>query len=59
VHINHSYLNAKELSSLLQVHPKAIYKQVEKREIPFIRGNGIGFMFRRKNIEDWLAKEQK
>lgn len=52
--MNQFLLSVKEVSSFLHVHPKTIYKQVEKGEIPFIRRNGLGLRFRRKDIEDWL-----
>ncbi len=47
-------LNVRKLSSLLDIHPKTIYKKVKNNEIPHIKQKGLGIRFHPKEIETWL-----
>jgi excisionase family DNA binding protein len=49
-------LTVKELSTYLRVSPCAVYRLVEKHEIPFIRRPGMGLRFQREAVEEWLEK---
>lgn len=53
--MNQGLLSTKEISSLLHVHPKTIYKWTSERKIPFINTNGL-IRFRRQDIEKWLER---
>jgi len=52
-------LTVKELSSFLSISQCALYRLVEKHEIPFIRRQGIGLRFRREAIDEWLEKHTR
>ena len=53
--MNQGLLSTKEISSLLHVHPKTIYKWVNERKIPSLNTNGL-LRFRRQDIEKWLER---
>src|SRR4030042_6209940 len=46
-------LTVKELSSYLGISPYTVYKLKKRREIPFIKQNGIGLRFHREDIDEW------
>lgn len=52
-------LSVKELSSYLSLSPCAVYRLVEKQEIPFIRRRGMGLRFRREAVDEWLEKSAR
>jgi len=49
-----SYLTVGELSALLKVHKKTVYKMVGQGALPATRISGRGIRFRRENIDNWL-----
>lgn len=51
-----SLLTVREASSYLNVHPKSIYRLVKRKEIPFIKRNGLGIRFLKRDIDEWLKK---
>jgi len=55
VQMNKALLTVKELSSYLHVHPKTIYRLIEKRQIRHIKKRGLGIRFKMEDIEEWLA----
>lgn len=50
-------LTVEELAQLVNVHPQTIYKLIYSKRIPFIKKRGIGYRFRREDIERWLAED--
>jgi len=50
-------LTVKEVSSLLHLHSKTIYKWTSERKIPSINTNGL-LRFRRQDIEKWLERNR-
>jgi excisionase family DNA binding protein len=57
--IDQGLLTVKELSSYLGVSPCAVYRMVEKGEIPLIRRQGLGLRFQKEAIDVWLDKSSK
>lgn len=53
--MNQGLLSTKEISLLLRVHPKTIYKWTSERRIPFINANGL-LRFKKQDIEKWLER---
>jgi excisionase family DNA binding protein len=51
-----SLLTTKEVAESLSIHPKTVYKLVKDKRIPFIKREGLGIKFRKKDVEDWLNK---
>ncbi|HZH32996.1 MAG TPA: helix-turn-helix domain-containing protein [Pyrinomonadaceae bacterium] len=49
------YLNVEEVSTMLHLRPKTIYKMVSQRRIPF-RKAGHNLLFDPKEIEAWTKK---
>jgi len=56
--LKESLITVKELSSILQVHPKTIYRQIRTLQIPHIKKGGIGIRFKEKDIQKWLESNQ-
>lgn len=50
-------LTVEEIAELIHVHPQTIYKLIYSKRIPFIKKPGIGYRFRREDIERWLAED--
>lgn len=54
--IDEALLTADEISEILHLHPKSVYKLAKKKEIPHIKRKGLGLRFQRKSIDEWLEK---
>jgi len=50
-------LTVEDLAQLINVHPQTVYKLIYCRRIPFIKKQGIGYRFKREDIERWLAED--
>lgn len=50
-------LTVEELARLINVHPQTIYKLIYNKRIPFIKKPGVGYRFRREDIERWLVED--
>jgi len=49
-------LTVKEVSSMLNIHLNTVYSMVKKGRIPFIKKEGVGIRFRKKDIDKWLEE---
>ena len=49
-------LTVREVSGLLSLHPKSVYRLASQSKIPHIKRKGLGLRFRSKEIEEWLKK---
>ena len=47
-------LTVAQTAEYLQIHPKSVYKKIKKKEIPYIYQDGIGYRFRKNEIDSWL-----
>jgi len=50
-------LTVEDIAELIHVHPQTIYKLIYNKRIPFIKKPGIGYRFRREDIERWLVED--
>jgi excisionase family DNA binding protein len=53
---DHEILTLKEVSEILRVHPKTVYKLVRENKIPGFRISG-DLRFRRDQIVRWVAEQ--
>jgi len=51
-------LSVKEAASYLGVSPCTVYRLEKKREVPSIRGRGLGIRFKKEEIDSWLEKRK-
>jgi excisionase family DNA binding protein len=55
--MDNQLLTVKELSSILQVHPKTVYRWTKNRQIRHLKKGGI-LRFKNKDIDDWIEAGQ-
>jgi excisionase family DNA binding protein len=51
-------LSVKDVASFLGVSPCTVYRLVEKREVPSIKGYGLGIRFKKEDIDAWLEERK-
>ncbi len=50
-------LSVKELSSRLGINTSTLYRLVETKGIPFLKGRGLGLKFRSSEVDKWLEDQ--
>lgn len=56
MHPKSSLLTVRDVSGLLSLHPKTVYRLASQSKIPHIKCKGLGLRFRLEEVERWLMK---